>query len=388
MKFFTANRSQQNLLGYSVEDFAKSDAKSHFIVKTVSKLNLGDLYGRYSSQGAEAYPPDMMVSLLFYAYSESNTNTRKIENLCHYDTRYIYISCNLRPDHTTLSRFRQNNLDLLEDYFIQIILMAEEEGILDLKHISIDGTKMQASSSVSQSMKEDQLKRKIDGLRRDIKHYMQRCSWIEQGSTDELDLEDLRQEKERLETLEKKLLERQQQLKERKEKLKPEHRKNHKINLVEPEARHMSKVNGPGYNAQIAVDNETKLIIANDTTDDPNDQNQFSSVHQKVEKNIPSDTERTYTTDSGYHSLDQLEYIEENHIDATIADPTPQNRSTKSKPTSAVTILKEKKRLSEKISPIIQKKIITNVRQVINFCMLKTRVDQSSIGQEPVGVVN
>lgn len=348
MKFFTANRSQQNLLGYSVEDFAKSDEKSHFIVETVSKLNLEELYGRYSSQGAEAYPPDMMLALWFYAYSEGQTKTRQLEKLCHYDTRYIYISCNLRPDHTTLSRFRQNNLDLLEDYFLQIILVAEKEGILDLKHISIDGTKMQASSSVSKSVKEDHLKRKIDTLRKDIKHYMQRCNWVEQGSVDDLDLEELRQEKEQLEALEKKLLERQKQLKERKEKLKPEHRKNHKINLVEPEARHMSTINGPGYNAQIAVDNETKLIIVNDTTDEPNDQNQFSSVHQKVENNIPSDTKRTYTTDSGYHSLDQLEYIEEHDVDATIADPTSQNRSIKSKPTASATILKEKRKVERK----------------------------------------
>jgi len=348
MKFFTANRSQQNLLGYSVDDFAKSDEKSHFIVETLSKLNLDELYGRYSNQGAEAYPPDMMLALWFYAYSEGQTKTRQLEKLCHYDTRYIYISCNLRPDHTTLSRFRQNNFDLLEDYFLQIILMAEKEGILDLKHISIDGTKMQASSSVSKSVKEDQLKRKIDALRKDIKHYMQRCNWVEQGSVDDLDLDSLRQEKERLEILEKKLLERQQQLKERKEKLKSEHRKNHKINLVEPEARHMSKVNGPGYNAQIAVDNETKLIVANDTTDDPNDQTQFSSVHRKVEKNIPSNNERTYTTDSGYHSLDQLEYIEEHHIDATIADPTPHHRTTNAKPTSAATILEEKRKVERK----------------------------------------
>lgn len=348
MKFFKANRSQQNLLGYSVEDFAKSDEKSHFIVETVSNLNLEDLYGRYSNQGAEAYPPDMMLALWFYAYSEGQTKTRQLEKLCHYDTRYIYISCNLRPDHTTLSRFRQNNLDLLEDYFLQIILIAEKEGILDLKHISIDGTKIQASSSVSKSVKEDQLKRKIDALRKDIKHYMQRCNWVDQGSTDDLSLEDLRQEKERLERLEKKLLERQMQLKARKQKLKPEHRKNHQINLEEPEARHMNAVNGPGYNAQIAVDNESKLIIANDTTDAPNDQNQFSSMHQKVEKNIQSDTKRTYTADSGYHSLDQLAYIEEQNIDATIADPAPQNRSTKSKSTSAATILKEKRKVQRK----------------------------------------
>jgi transposase len=348
MKFITVNRSQQNLLGYSVEDFAKSDAKSHFIVKMVSQLKLDELYNRYSSQGGEAYPPDMMLALWFYAYSEGNTSTRQIEKLCHYDTRYIYISCNLRPDHTTLSRFRQNNLDLLEDYFIQIVLLAEKEGIIDLKHLSIDGTKIKASCSMKHSIKEDQLERKIDVLRRDIKQYMQRCNWVEQGAIDELDLETLRQEKERLEALEKKLLERKRQLKERKEKLKLEHRKNHMINLVEPEARLMPHADGPSYNAQIAVDNETRLIIANDTTDDPNDQNQFSSVHQKVEENIPEDAERTYTCDSGYHSLDQLEYIEENHIDATIADPTPHHRSNNSKPTSMATILKQRKKVERK----------------------------------------
>lgn len=348
MKFYVANRSQLNLLGFSVEDFAKSDAKSQFIVKTVSQLKLDELYNRYSSQGGEAYPPDMMLALWFYAYSEGNTSTRQIEKLCHYDTRYIYVSCNLRPDHTTLSRFRQNNLDLLEEYFIQIVLLAEKEGIIDLKHLSIDGTKIKASCSIRHSMKEDQLERKIDALRHDIKHYMQRCNWVEQGAMDELDLETLRQEKERLEALEKKLLERKRQLNERKEKLKPEHRKNHMINLVEPEARLMPHADGPSYNAQIAVDNKTRLIIANDTTDDPNDQNQFSSLHQKVEKNIPKDDEPTYTCDSGYHSLDQLEYIEKNHIDATIADPTPHHRSNNSKPTPMATIIKQRKKVERK----------------------------------------
>jgi transposase len=177
---------------------------------------------------------------------------------------------------------------------------------------------------------------------------MQRCNWVEQGAIDVLDLETLRQEKERLEALERKLLERQRQLKERKEKLKPEHRKNHQINLVEPEARFMPHADGPSYNAQIAVDNETRLIITNDTTDDPNDQNQFSSVHQKTEKNIPKDVERTYTCDSGYHSLDQLEYIEENHIEATIADPTPYHRSNNSNLTSKATILKQKRKVERK----------------------------------------
>ena len=137
MGFIKADRTQQDLFGYRISDFAKSDAKSQFIVDIISRLDLTTLFQRYSDQGGDSYAPDMMLGLWFYAYSQSESSSRKLEELCQYDTRYIYLSCNLRPDHTTLSRFRKAHLDLLSGYFVQILLIAEQEGITDLKHISI-----------------------------------------------------------------------------------------------------------------------------------------------------------------------------------------------------------------------------------------------------------
>ena len=348
MGFICADRSQQNLIGYSINDFAKSDEKSRFVVSTVSLLDLKSLYARYSDQGGDSFAPEMMLALWFYAYSKGITSTRQLEELCYYDTRYIYISCNLRPDHTTLSRFRKSHLDLLGDYFVQIVLIAEENGLSDFKHIFIDGSKIKASCSARQSYTEDQLNRKIEAIRGDIDNYMQRCNFAEQEEINEFDLETLRTEKERLEALEKKLIERREQLQERKKTLKPEHRKNHQINIIEPEARFMPHAEGPNYNAQAAVHNETHFIMANDVTDDPNDQNQFARVHQKVEENIRSDPDRAYTTDSGYHSLSQLDYIEEKNIDALIADPTPNNRSNNSNPTPPETILSSERKVERK----------------------------------------
>jgi len=52
-----------NLLGYSVDDFARDDAKSRFVVHLVSQLDLSALYARYSSQGGDSYAPDMMLAL-------------------------------------------------------------------------------------------------------------------------------------------------------------------------------------------------------------------------------------------------------------------------------------------------------------------------------------
>ena len=350
MAFITVDRSQANLFGYCIEDFAKSDAKSRFVVDIVSRLKLDSLFTRYSDQGGDSYAPDMMLALWFYAYSNGITSTRKLEELYRYDTRYIYMSANLKPDHTTLSRFRQAHLDLISEYFVQIVLFAQESGITDLNHIAIDGTKIKASANAKHSYKEDQLKQKIEAIRRDINLYMNVCDNVERGINEIYDLASIHEEKKRLEFLEKELIERQKQLQDRKSNLKPEHRNNHSINLVDPDARFMNKTDGPGYNAQIAVDDSHCFILANDVTDDPNDKNQFSSMHQKTEEHLPENSARQYTTDSGYHSLEQLEYIENNAIDAVIADPTPENRSLSSKPASIEKLIKENTKLNRKDS--------------------------------------
>jgi hypothetical protein len=68
-------------------------------------------------------------------------------------------------------------------------------------------------------------------------------------------------------------------------------------------------------------------------------------MHQKAERNLPSDPNRAYTADAGYHSLDQLEYIEDNQINALVADQKPHHRSIKTKPTSIDIIQKEKRKV-------------------------------------------
>jgi transposase len=348
MGFIKADRSQLNVLGYSISDFASSDKKIRFIVDIVYRLDLSSLFARYSDQGGDSYAPDMMLTLWFYAYSQGETRSRKLEELCHYDTRYIYLSCNLKPDHTTLSRFRKAHLDLISEYFVQMVLIAEQEGVTDLTHIAIDGTKIKAASSAKQSYKEDALDRKINSIRRDIAAYMQRCALVDQGASDEKDLETLNEEKEHLERMEQNLVKRKKQLKDRQRTVKAEYRKHHRINLVEPDARSMNKLDGPGYNAQLAVDSQSNIIVANEANDQPHDRYQFSHMHQKAEENLPSDSKRAYTADAGYHSLDQLEYIEDNQVNGLIADQKPHHRSINTEATSIETIQKEKRKVERR----------------------------------------
>ena len=345
MGFITNDRCTASLSTVLLEDLIPVSDKCRFIVDIVSGLDLSSLYDSYSSQGGDAYDPGILLGTLFYAYSQATTSSREIEALCRYDLRYIYVSANLKPDHCTISRFRRRHLDLIVDYFIRIVdlsLGLSVELGSEFKEVSIDGSKFLAACSKKHSMKGDRLASKIEKLRERITEYLQRC---ESADLSDEERQTLSSEVQGLKAGEALLLERQEELEARKLTLKPEHRQNHQINIQEPDARLMPKSDGPSYNAQIAVDSKSGIILVNNVTDDPNDQNQFAVMHQKSEQRIGTDRKRKYNLDSGYHSLAQLEYAQQNNVDAVIADPTPEHRASDSQATCLQTLLAAKRQL-------------------------------------------
>jgi transposase len=329
MGFIAASREQQVLFGYSLDDFVDERARCRFIAELVSRLDLTDLYADYSTQGGDAFEPSILLATWFLAYSEGVTSTRRVEQLCLRDMHYIYASANLRPDHTTLSRFRQRHLERLPGYFEQIIRLAIREGVSDFKLIGVDGSKLQASSSSRQNRDGVGLERELEKVREQIAEYLLASELLDEEEDTE-DVGELEDKIEQLQRWEQKLRERQQQLSERRGTLQSKDRRRHKINLVEPEARNHNGVNGqpaaPGYNTQVSVDAQTQLIVASDVTDEPTDQNQFGRQHSLVEEVLGADPARGYVADAGYHSFDELEYIEEHEVDAVIADPRPEHR--------------------------------------------------------------
>ena len=123
----------------------------------------------------------------------------------------------------------------MSDYFVQLVHIAQAEGISDFSEISTDGSKIQASCSYKQSKSSDALKKKIAAIRNDIDNYMKRCDMAELNDLPEEDIESIREKINQLEAKEQRLRERQEQLEERKKGLKPEYRDKHTINIVEPD---------------------------------------------------------------------------------------------------------------------------------------------------------
>lgn len=317
MSFITSNRNQFNLIGHCIDDFVDQDSKCRYIVKIVDQLDLSDLYNNYSSQGGEAYDPKIMLSTWFLGYCEQVISTRKLEYNCKKNLEFIYVSGNLKPDHCSLSRFRKRNLNLLSKYFVEIIKLANKQGMIDFNEIAIDGSKHQAVSSKKKSFKQRELNEYLKAVEKDIEIYMNKL----EEELDDSEKEKYQKQIIKLKNRKEKLQKANAVLETRKSKIKKEYQESHQVNVEEPDACMMDGFSG--YNVQIGVDTKTQLIVSADVVQDRNDQKQFSLQHKRIKDNIKgaicsTEGQRVYIADGGYSSYEQISYIATNGIEAYI----------------------------------------------------------------------
>src|SRR5256712_9887046 len=145
--FKTADYDATLDLTVRLGDCLPPDHLARFVVDTIAQLDLSALYARYGSRGGQPYAPNILLALLFYGYASGVFSSRKIERATYETVPFRFIAGNLHPDHDTLATFRKTFLPELKDLFVQVLLLAQEAGVLKLGTISLDGTKVHADAS-------------------------------------------------------------------------------------------------------------------------------------------------------------------------------------------------------------------------------------------------
>ncbi len=145
--FKTVNYEQALDLTVRLGDCLPPEHLARFVVDSVALLDLSALYAHYGSRGGEPYAPEVLLGLLFYGYATGVFSSRKIERATYEAVPFRFIAGNQHPDHDTLATFRRTFLPELKEIFVQVLLLAQEAGVLKLGMISLDGTKMHADAS-------------------------------------------------------------------------------------------------------------------------------------------------------------------------------------------------------------------------------------------------
>ncbi len=128
-------------------DCLPPDHLARFIVDVIAQLDCAPLSARYATRGGAPYAPEVLFGLLVYGYATGTFSSRKIERATYESAPFRFIAGNLHPDHATLATFRKTFLPDLQDLYVQVLLLAQEMGVLKLGTISIDGTKIHADAS-------------------------------------------------------------------------------------------------------------------------------------------------------------------------------------------------------------------------------------------------
>ncbi len=131
------------------------------VISAVESLDTSVLHrGRnIGGAGRAGYDPDMLLTLLVWAWAQGVRSSRVIERLCTRDVAYRVICAGDTPDHVTISRFRAQAGEACEDLFASVLALCARLGMGQLGVVAIDSVKIASNASLAANRCEDGLRR-------------------------------------------------------------------------------------------------------------------------------------------------------------------------------------------------------------------------------------
>jgi transposase len=112
---------------------------------------------RTGGPGTAGYDPDMLVTVLVWAYAHGVTSSRDMERLCGTDVAFRVICGGNLPDHVTFARFRADFPGAVAVFFAEVLKLCARLGMGKVGVVALDGMKIAASASKAANRTEDTL---------------------------------------------------------------------------------------------------------------------------------------------------------------------------------------------------------------------------------------
>jgi len=141
----------------------------HTLVEERMDISVFD--GKYQNDetGRRAYDPKILLKVVLLAYSRGLISSRQIERACCENVIFIAMSCNQRPDHSTIATFVSSMKDQIKPLFRDVLLVCEQENLLGGTFFAIDGCKMPSNASKEWSGKVSELQKRKEKIEDKIK---------------------------------------------------------------------------------------------------------------------------------------------------------------------------------------------------------------------------
>ena len=159
-------RDQPFLLPPDMREWLADDHPVWLVIRAVGEhLDTSAFHAarRTGGPGRAGYDPDMLVSLLMWAYANEITSSRRIEGLCRTDVAFRVICGGSFPDHVTIARFRAAFPGAVESLFTEVLVLCAKLGMGRLGTVALDGTKIAANAAKAANRAEQALRKLAAG---------------------------------------------------------------------------------------------------------------------------------------------------------------------------------------------------------------------------------
>jgi transposase len=320
---------QPLLMPQSVRDFVPEGDIAHFIDDVVAVLDLRAIEAVYEQEGRgyPPYHPQMMTRLWLYAYAVGTTSSRKLAQLARRDVGCMMLAAGNRPDFRTLARFRERHLPELAGLFKQVLRLCRQRGLVGLRHVAIDGTKLRANASKHSAMSYGYMRREEQRISAEVDAWFAEVGRVD--AQEDARLGAARDDDDDLPPQLRTAVGRRTAIREAMAALEEEARtagreqpeERAQRNFTDPESRIMRGGDGAfiqGYNAQAAVDAKHQIIVAAMLTPMASDAPLLISMVNLVRANLGRNP-RQVSADAGYCSEVNLAVLARRRLDAFIA---------------------------------------------------------------------
>src|SRR5262245_52437509 len=154
------NRDQPFLFPPDMRDWLPDDHPVWLVIRVVDEhLDTSAFHAGRKTGGAgtAGYDPDMLLTVLVWAYAHQVTSSRRIEQLCGTDVAFKVICGGNLPDHVTFARFRADFPAVIAVFFAGVLALCARLGMGKLGVVALDGMKIAANASKSANRTEEHL---------------------------------------------------------------------------------------------------------------------------------------------------------------------------------------------------------------------------------------
>jgi transposase len=148
IKFKDYSRGQTMLLPPSLDEMIDANHPVRIVDMVIDQVEMDPLIEKFKGGGTSSYHPRMLLKVMVFAYLSNTYSSRRMEAALKENIYFMWISGMSQPDHNTLNRFRSERLKgVLKQVFGKVVELLVEQGLVTLKEVYIDGTKIESKAN-------------------------------------------------------------------------------------------------------------------------------------------------------------------------------------------------------------------------------------------------